>query len=55
MPDVVFVVGPSRVLLLGFFYSSIQLNKLLSPYLRFISFLHVYLDLYLQGDGTSIS
>ena len=41
-------VGPTGVYLLDFFYSSIQFCLLLSPYLCFISFLH--LDLYVLGD-----
>ena len=52
-PDVLSVVGPTRVSFLDFFYSGIQLYIPLSPYLCFISFL--YLDLYLLGDDTSIS
>ena len=52
-PDAVSVVGPTKVQLLDFFYSSMQLYVLVSPYLWRISFL--YLDLYLLGDDTSIS
>ena len=52
-PDVVSLVRPSRLYVFDFFNSSIQLNKLLSPHLCFLSFL--YLDLYLLGDDTSIS
>ena len=43
-------IGPIRVYLLDFFYSSIQFYVLLSPYLCLISFL--YLDLYVLGDHT---
>ena len=46
-------VGPTRVYVLVFFCSGIQLYLLLSPYLCFISFL--YLDLYVLGDDASIS
>ena len=42
------VMGPTRVYMLNFFHSSIQLHILLSLYLCFISFL--YLDLHLLGD-----
>ena len=52
-PGVASVVGLTRVLLLDFFYSGIQLYILWSPYLCFISFL--YLDLHLLGDDTPIS
>ena len=48
MPDTLAVVRPTRVYLLDFFCSGIQLYVLLSPYLFFISFL--YLDLYVLGD-----
>ena len=41
-----------EVLLLDFFYSGIQLNILLSPYLYFISF--SYLDLYVQVEDTPV-
>ena len=51
--DVVSVVGPTRVRLLDFLYYGIEFYILLSPYLRFISFL--YLDLYFMGDDTLIS
>ena len=47
------VVRPTRVYLLDFFCSGIQLYILLSPYLCFVSFL--YHDLYLLGDDTLIS
>ena len=46
-------VGPTRVYLLDFFFSSIQFYLLLSPYLCFISF--IYLELYVLGDGAMIS
>ena len=46
-------VRPTGVYLLDFFCSGIQFNLLLSPYLRFISFL--YLDLYVLEDGALIS
>ena len=46
-------VGPAGVYLLDFFCSGIQFYLLLSPYLRFISFL--YLDLYVLGDDALIS
>ena len=45
-------VVSTRVRLLGFFCSSIQLYMLLSPYLGFISFL--YLDLYFLLDDASV-
>ena len=48
-PAVVYVVGPTGVKLLNFFFSSIQLYVLLSPHLCFISFL------YVLGDDTTIS
>ena len=48
-----FTGGGGGGLLLDFFYSSIQLYILLSPFLCFISFL--YLDLYVLGDDSSIS
>ena len=53
MPNIVSVIGPT-VFKLDFFYSGIQLYMyiLLSPYLCFISFMHI--DLYLVDD-TSIS
>ena len=51
--DVVSLVRPTRLNVFDFFNSSIQLYRLLSPHLCFISFL--YLDLYLLGDDTSIS
>ena len=47
------VVRPTRVYLLDFFCSGIQLYVLLSPYLCFISFL--YVDLYVLGDDVLIS
>ena len=47
------VVGPTRVYLLNFFYSGMQLHVLFSPYLGLISFL--YIDLYVLGDDTLIS
>ena len=53
MPDTLAVVRPTRVYLLDFFCSGIQLYVLLSPYLCFISFL--YLDLYVLGDDAWIS
>ena len=53
MPDALAVVRPKGVNLLNFFCSSIQFYLLLSPYLCFISFLH--LDLYVLGDYASIS
>ena len=47
-------VWPTRVYMLDFFCSGIQLfNLLLSPYLCFISLL--YLDLYVLGDDALIS
>ena len=46
-------VEPTGVYLLDFFSSCIQFYLLLSPYLRFISFL--YLDLYVIGDDALIS
>ena len=46
-------VGPTRVYLLDFFCSGIQLYLLLSPYLCLISFL--YLDLYVIGDDALIN
>ena len=52
-PDAVSVVGPTRVLLLDFFDSGIQLYVLLSSYLCCISFL--YLDSYVLGDDSWIS
>ena len=45
-------VGPTRVYLLDFFCSGIQLYLLLSLYLCFIS---LYLDLYVLGDDALIS
>ena len=42
------------VYLLDFFWSGIQFYLLLSPYLCFISLLHVYLDLYVLGDDALI-
>ena len=47
------VVRPTRGQLFDFFYYSIHLYILLSPYLFFNSFL--YLDLYLLRDDASIS
>ena len=52
-PDALAVVRPTRVYLLDFFCSGIQFYLLLSPYLCFISFLH--LDLYVLGDDELIS
>ena len=52
-PDVLAVFGPIRVYLLDFFCSSIQFYLLLSPYLCFISLLH--LDLYVLGDDALVS
>ena len=46
-------VVPTRVYLLDFFCSGIQVYLLLSPYLCFISLL--YLDLYVLGDDALIS
>ena len=46
-------VRPTGVYLLDFFYSGIQFNLLLSPYLCLSSFL--YLDLYILGDDELIS
>ena len=46
-------VWPTRVYLLNFFCSGIQLFVLLSPYLCFISLL--YLDLYVLVDDALIS
>ena len=46
-------VGPTGVYLLDSFCSGIQFYLLLSPYLCFISFLH--LDLYVLGDDALIS
>ena len=46
-------VGPTGVYLLDFFCSGIQFYLLLSPYLCFISLLH--LDLYALGDYALIS
>ena len=46
-------VGPTRVYQLDFFCLGIQFYLLLSPYLCFISFLH--LDLYVLGDDALIS
>ena len=46
-------VGPTGIYLLGFFCSSIQFYLLLSPYLCFISFL--YLDLNVLGDDALMS
>ena len=46
-------VGPTGVYLLDFFCSGIQFHLLLSPYLCFISLLH--LDLYVIGDDVLIS
>ena len=46
-------VGPSRVSLLDFFFSGIQFDLLLSPYLCFISLL--YLGLYVLGDDAFVS
>ena len=46
-------VGATRVYLLDFFCSGIQFYLLLSPYICLLSFL--YLDLYVPGDGVSIS
>ena len=46
-------VGPTGVYLLDLFYSGIQFNLLLTPYLCFISFL--YLGLYVLGNDTLIS
>ena len=45
-------VGPTKVYLLDFFCSGIQFYLLLSPYLCFISFL--YLDLNVQRDDALI-
>ena len=52
-PDALAGVKPTRVYLLDFFCSCIQVYLLLSPYLFFISFL--YLDLYVLGDDVLIS
>ena len=52
-PDALVVVRPTKVYLLDFFCSGIQLYVLLSAYLCFISFL--YLDLYVLGDDALIS
>ena len=46
-------VGPTGVYLLDSLCSGIQFYLLLSPYLCFISFLH--LDLYVLGDDALIS
>ena len=46
-------VGPTRVYLFNFVCSGIQFYLLLSPYLCFISFL--YLDLNVLGDDALIS
>ena len=51
-PDALAVVRPTGVYLLDFFCSGIQLYLMLSPYLCFISFLH--LDLYVLGDDALI-
>ena len=47
------LVGPTGVYLLDFFCSGIQFYLLLSPYVCFISLLH--LDLYVLGDYALIS
>ena len=49
------VVEPTGVCLLNFFCSGIQFYVLLSPYLCFISFLYMYLDLYVLGEGAWVS
>ena len=49
-PDALAVVRPTRVYLLDFFCSSFQFYVLLSPCLRFVSFL--YIDLYVVVDDT---
>ena len=53
--DALAVVRPTRVYLLDFFCSGIQFYALLRPYLCFISFLYMHLDLYVQGDDAWIS
>ena len=52
-PDALVICWAHWGFLLDFFYSSIQLYSLLSPYLCFISLL--YLDLYVLGDDALIS
>ena len=52
-PDALAVCRPTRVYLLNFFCSGIQLYLRLSPYLPFISFLYLYL--YVLGDDALIS
>ena len=47
-------VGPTEVYLLDFSCSGFQFYLLLSPYLYFISFLYMYLDLYGLGDDALI-
>ena len=54
-PDALAVVRPTGVYLLDFFCSGFQFYSLLSPYLCFISFLYMYLDLYVLGDDALIS
>ena len=51
--DAVSVVGPTWVYLFDLLCFGIQLYVLLSPYLSFISFLH--LDVYVLGDNSWIS
>ena len=46
-------VGPTGFYLLDFFCSGIQFYLLLSPYICFVSLLH--LDLYVLGDDALIS
>ena len=44
-PGVVSVVGPTEVLLLDFLCTGIQLYKMLSPYLCFVSF-YIFICMY---------
>ena len=47
-PDVVCFVRPTCDLVLDFVYSGIQLYVLLSPYLCFISFLYLALNVFVD-------
>ena len=47
--------GHTRVYLFDSVCSGIQFYLQLSPYLCFISFFYIYLDLYVPGDDALIS